>query len=99
MRRGSDRSGFPPDCGLVGLAALSSLEPRKSASPPAMPHFQIVTEDGEVLGAQELSGPDWPPGSIIYTGPNTPNLRVVRELDTGNDDTEMHFTVLVVEPF
>jgi hypothetical protein len=27
-----------------------------------------------------------------------PNLRVVRELDTGNDDPKMHFTVLVVEP-
>jgi hypothetical protein len=27
------------------------------------------------------------------------DLRVVRELDTGNDDPEMHFTVLVVEPF
>jgi hypothetical protein len=25
------------------------------------------------------------------------NLRVVRELDTENDDPEMHFTVLVVE--
>jgi hypothetical protein len=24
--------------------------------------------------------------------------RVVRILDTGNDDPEMHFTVLVVEP-
>jgi hypothetical protein len=33
------------------------------------------------------------------TGPNEPNLRVVRELDTMNDDPEMHFTVLVVVPF
>ena len=34
---------------------------------------------------------------MIYTGPDEPNLRVVRELDTENDDPEMHFTVLVVE--
>ena len=47
-----------------------------------------------VFGARELGRPDWPP---LYTGPNEPNLRVVRELDTENDDPEMHFTVLVVE--
>jgi hypothetical protein len=41
--------------------------------------------------------PDWPPGSLIYTGPDEPNLRVVGELDTENDDPEMHFTVLVVK--
>jgi hypothetical protein len=29
---------------------------------------------------------------VIYTGPNEPNLRVVRILDTENDDREMHFT-------
>jgi hypothetical protein len=62
-----------------------------------VPHFQLVTIDGDVLGGRELSGPDWPPGSVIYTGPSEPNLRVVRGLDTENDDPEMHFTVLVVE--
>jgi len=36
---------------------------------------------------------------VIYTGPDEPNLRVVRELDTENDGPEMHFMVLVVEPF
>jgi len=60
-----------------------------------MPHFQLVTVDGDVLGAHELSGPDWPPGSVIYTGPNEPNLRVVRELATDNDPER--FRVLVVE--
>jgi hypothetical protein len=40
-------------------------------------HFQLVTTDGDVLGARELGRPDWPPGSVIYTGPNDPNLRVV----------------------
>ena len=41
---------------------------------------------------------DWPPSSVIYTGPNEPNLRVVDVLETESDDPEMHFTVLVVEP-
>ena len=50
------------------------------------------------LGARHLGRPDWPPGSLIYTGPNEPNLRDVRELETGDDDLEMHFPVLVVEP-
>jgi hypothetical protein len=57
-----------------------------------------VTTDGDALGPVELGRPDWPPASVIYTGPNEPNLRVVRELDTENDDPEVHFTVLVVEP-
>ena len=35
---------------------------------------------------------------MIHTGPDEPNLRVVDVLDTENDDPEMHFTVLVVEP-
>lgn len=33
-----------------------------------MPHFHIVTVDGEALGPMELSRPDWPRGSAIYTG-------------------------------
>jgi hypothetical protein len=51
----------------------------------------------EPCSARELGRPDWPPDSVIYTGPDEPNLRVVRELDTENDDPEMHITVLVVE--
>jgi hypothetical protein len=50
-----------------------------------------------VLGARHLGRPDWPPGSVIYTGPNEPNLRVVREMDTGHDDDPEWFAVLVVE--
>ena len=69
--------------------------PRLPSSP--LPHFQLVTVDGTALGARELGGRDWPAGSVIYTRPDEPNLRVVRELDTENDDPEMHFTVLVVE--
>lgn len=41
-----------------------------------MPHFQIVTVDGDALGPMELGRPDWPAGSVIYTGPGEPNLRV-----------------------
>ena len=62
-----------------------------------VPHFQLVTTDGVVLGDRGLDRPDWPPGSVIDTGPDEPNLRVVGELDTENDDPELHFTVLVVE--
>jgi hypothetical protein len=45
-----------------------------------------VTTDRTVLGAREFGQPDWPPGSVSYTGPNEPNLRVVRKLDTKNED-------------
>ena len=62
-----------------------------------MPHFQLVTVDGDVLGARELGQLESTPGSVIDTGPDEPDLRVVRELHTGNHDPEMHFTVLVVE--
>jgi hypothetical protein len=60
-----------------------------------VPHFSLVTTDGDVLGARELGRPDWPPGSVIYTGPDEPNLRVVDVMPS--DDAERHFTVLVVE--
>jgi hypothetical protein len=88
---------FAPDCGLGGLAAYHPSHHVVSLA--RVPHFQVITVDGDVLGARELSGSDWPPGSVIYTGLNEPNLRVVREHDTQNDDPEMHFTVLVVEPY
>ena len=51
-----------------------------------------------MLGARHLSRPHWPPGSVIYTGPDEPNMRVVREMDTGQDDDPEWFAVLVVEP-
>jgi hypothetical protein len=61
-----------------------------------VPHFQLVTTDGTVLGARELGQPDWPPGSVIQTGPNELNLRVVDVLEDDVDDPE-RFKVLVVE--
>lgn len=60
-------------------------------------HFVLVTVDGESLGAVELGRPDWPIGSVIYTAPDEPNLRVVDHLEAPDDDPEM-FACLVVEP-
>ena len=62
-----------------------------------MPHFQLVTTEGDVLGTRELGRPDWPPGSVIYTGPGEPNLGVVDVLKTENDGDPERFKVLVVE--
>ena len=39
-----------------------------------MPHFALVTTDGDALGTVELGRPDWPDGAIIYRG-DEPNLR------------------------
>ena len=61
-----------------------------------MPHFVLVTADGESLGAVELGRPDWPDGSVIYRGGDAPNLRVVGYLPA--EDTEHEFAVLFVEP-
>jgi hypothetical protein len=50
-----------------------------------MPHFPLVTV-GTVVRALELGRPDWPPGSVIYTGPEKPTSRVARVLETEEDD-------------
>jgi hypothetical protein len=64
-----------------------------------MPHFQLVTTDGDALGPTELGRPDWPAGSVIYTAPGKPDLRVVRHLNVAEDEDDPElFTVLVVEP-
>ena len=60
-----------------------------------MPHFRLVTPDGEGLGPVELSRPDRPDGSVIYRGPELGNLRVVGRLNEGRPET---FVMLVVEP-
>ena len=59
-----------------------------------MPHFALVTTDGDALGTVELGRPDWADGAIIHRG-DKPNLRVVGRLAT--DDSEHAFDVLVVE--
>jgi hypothetical protein len=80
------------------LEAWLTQEIERRLASSAVPHFHLVTVDGDVLGARELGRPDWAPGSVIYTGPDEPNLRVVRELEPRTTIPEMHFTVLVVEP-
>jgi hypothetical protein len=60
-----------------------------------VPTFNLIAADGEVLGPVELGRPDWPIGSVIYTGRGEPNLRVVDRLYS--DDPE-EFTALMVEP-
>lgn len=58
-------------------------------------HFQVVTTDGEALGPMELARPDCPTGSVIYTGSDKPDLRVVDNIPTENLE---QFSILVVEP-
>ena len=59
-----------------------------------MPHFALVTTDGDALGTVELGRPGWPDVAIIYRG-DEPDLRVVGRVAT--DDSEHGFDVLVVE--
>jgi len=60
-----------------------------------VPHFALVTTDGEALGAVHLGRPEWPPGSVIYRGGDEPNLRVLEVVVL--DDPAV-LDVLVVEP-
>ncbi len=59
-----------------------------------MPHFQLVTVDGDALGAVELDRSDFPDGSV-FDRDHRPSFRVVARIEA--DDAE-EFTVLVVEP-
>jgi len=59
-----------------------------------MPHFQLVTTDGEALGPIELDRTDWPLGSVIYRGVDQANLRVIDVMPSDDPET---FTILVVE--
>ena len=59
-----------------------------------MPHFALVTTDGDALGTIEPGRPGGPDGAIIYRG-DEPNLRVVGRVAAG--DSEHGFDVLVVE--
>jgi hypothetical protein len=59
-----------------------------------MPHFQLVTTDGEALGPIELDRTDWPPGSVIDRSGDQPNLRVIDVIPSDDPET---FTILVVE--
>ena len=60
-----------------------------------VPHFALVTRDGEMLAAVEFAGENWAAGNVIYRGGYEPNLLVVDRL--AGDDPEV-FDALVVEP-
>ena len=49
-----------------------------------MPHFSLVTSDGDALGTVELGRPDWPEGAMIYSGDEA-NLRIVGRVARGRD--------------
>ncbi len=64
-----------------------------------MPHFQLVTRDGEALGPFEVqpddNATDWPIEAVIDG--DRGRLRVTDLIDMTDGDPEL-FTVLVVEP-
>lgn len=53
-----------------------------------VPHFQLVTVDGDALGVVEFGQPDWPIGSVIHQAPSIPNLRVVDRISVAGDPEE-----------
>ena len=65
-----------------------------------MPHFQIVTIDGESLGSFEIKpaisseGAGWPIKTVVDCGEHG-HLRVVDSIPAKNPE---EFTVLMVEP-
>jgi hypothetical protein len=59
-----------------------------------VPHFQLVTKEGEALGPVELNGPDRKAGQVIYTGTGQPNLRIVNRVESDDPET---YRILVVE--
>jgi hypothetical protein len=59
-----------------------------------VPHFQLVTTDGEAVVTVHLGSPDWPPDSVIFRGGAEANLRVVDRLASNDPEA---FSILVVE--
>lgn len=62
---------MPPHSDVPRGWLRAEIEQSGSPVPPgpgkeAMPHFALVTVDGDTLGAVELGRADWPNGSIIY---------------------------------
>jgi hypothetical protein len=98
MLRGSDsrRLHLFWIAGAIAEVARVVRNENDAVGSAVLPHFQLVTVDGEALGARELGRPDWPPGSVIYSGSDESSLRVVEVLDDDEDDPE-RFKVLVVE--
>ena len=58
-----------------------------------MPHFQIVTTQGEVFGATELAGRDWHYGNVVRQLGSS-DYRVIGIISFEDPDL---FTILLVE--
>jgi hypothetical protein len=62
-----------------------------------VPHFNLVTLDGDSLGAVELALRDWPPGTVIDLGGTEGKLRVLGRLTgTEREDDPEVLAILVV---
>jgi hypothetical protein len=61
-----------------------------------LPHFTLVTLDGDSLGAVELEHRDCRSGTVIQPRNNGRRLRVLARLKQCKDDPE-RFAILVVE--
>jgi hypothetical protein len=59
-----------------------------------LPHFRVVTSDGDALGQMEFAVPDWPNGSIIYGA----TARTSAWSMSSRATTPEVYIVLVVEP-
>jgi hypothetical protein len=79
-----------------GRLAPEHSPPRRLPWARRLPHYALVTDDGDALGPIELdgTGADWPNGSVIERE-GEPDLCVVGCM--GSDDPET-FAVLMVEP-
>ena len=63
-----------------------------------MPHFNLVTLDGDSLGAVELARRDWPPGTVIDLGGTERKLRVLgRRTGTERENDREVLAILVVQ--
>jgi hypothetical protein len=63
-----------------------------------MPHFNLVTLDGDALGGVELALRDWPPGTVIDLDGTERQLRVLGPLTgTNHEDNPEVLAILVVQ--
>jgi hypothetical protein len=63
-----------------------------------LPHFNLVTLNGDSLGAVELALREWPPGTVIDLGGSEPKLRVLGRLtETKREDDPELLAILVVQ--
>jgi hypothetical protein len=61
-----------------------------------MPHFQLVTGNGDALGPLELPRAEWPDGAVIAESVDQ-SLRVIGRYETEDPDDPEDFHVLFVD--